>query len=430
MIEVFKFGGASIKDSNGFNNVRQILAEAVSKGDSQLLVVVSALGKTTNALEAIHQSAWNRREEWRDKLIELELHHFEILSQLGFERESLPQLSQVFSNLQVYCSQLGKEDVSLNASFDSSYDKVVSLGEILSSLLLEKLLSTHAALQTKWLDAREIIVTDSTFRAGKVESILTHACMLDKVKPLLEAGVVVVTQGFIGRNLEGDSTTLGREGSDYSGALFASSLGAKSLTIWKDVPGVLSADPRLFPNPAKYARLSYQQAAEMTYYGATVIHPKTIKPLADKGIPLIVKSFLEPKVEGTLVGPAADKAIVPAKIVKRNQVLISLTTKDLAFSTEIDLIKVLQIAFQLGLSINMMQNSAVSISIVVDANLPKVNKFRELIGKSYSFHFNDNLELITVKYYDDESIRSITDGRVKLLVQQTRTSYQVLLNAN
>jgi aspartate kinase len=369
-ILVYKFGGASVKDSAGFIRVAEIIERAAEK--NRLMVVLSALGKTTNALEGVLESILNG-EDWKTKVDVLIEQHLDIASNLGLTIKS--DVLILSDQLVEACSQTESRSRQEPSSFDfdKAYDQIISFGEKLSSLILFALLNLRLAESCILIPAGDLISTDSTFREAKVDFDLIAERIEGLVLPELSKQIVL-TQGFIGANAQKEPTTLGREGSDYTAAILANLLNAEALSIWKDVDGVLTGDPRRFENVSLHSKLSYRDAAEMTYYGATVIHPKTIKPLADKQIPLYVKSFLRLEGEGTLISPETAQKLAPSIIVKSNQILISVKTRDLAFVTEHDLIFILQAATQVELKINMLQNSAITVSLVTDQEDRKVGK--------------------------------------------------------
>ncbi len=418
MIRIFKFGGASVKDADGVKNVARIIQRF--GGDSQLAIVVSAMGKTTNALEAIYEKAFHG-QDFDELLQQLRQQHLDTVRGLfGEENVEVPEaLDRYFIRLKFQLLHAAE------ASFDFGYDQVVSYGEYLSSLILFRYL-LHVELPVTLLNARHLIRTDMTWREGDVSMEETARQIRKEAEPILKSGIVL-TQGFIGGCLKGNVTTLGREGSDYTAALLGHCLEAESVTIWKDVPGVLNADPRWLEGAVLLPELSYQDAAELTYYGATVIHPKTIRPLAQKGIPLYVRSFIEPAQSGTRVGFEAVKWTDPAFIRKSNQTLISLSSKNYSFMEEKNITEVLHLFSQAGLKFQMLQVSATSISVVVDFNKESFEKVFSHLKSSYSVLYNENLTLYTIKNYNQWAIDFVRGENSVILDQRSRNTCQLLV---
>ncbi|MBC8151703.1 MAG: aspartate kinase, partial [Bacteroidetes bacterium] len=309
-------------------------------------------------------------------------------------------------------------------SYDRIYDQIVSLGEIMSTqIVAAHLISVGVA--TQWADARRLIRTDTTFREGKVDWITTEAAILDVVERF--PGQVMVTQGFIGQTATGETTTLGREGSDYTAAIFAYCLNAESVTIWKDVPGVLNADPKYFDGTVLLERLTYQDAIELAYYGATVIHPKTIKPLQNKGIPLYVRSFLRPDQPGTVISQIEGHLPVPSFIFKVDQWLISLHPSDFSFIAEDNLSGIFGLFAAAGVKINLMQNTAISFTVAVDNNPDKLPGLLDALKQNFRVSYNEGLELITIRYYNHQTIDRVLENKTLLLEQKSRTTVQLVV---
>ena len=412
-MKVFKFGGASLKTAAGIRNVASIIE--AHKGN-KLLVIVSAMGKTTDMLERVLNLSASH-QDFGQTLTSLKNYHHEVVDQLFTNAISVTaEVNAVFANLE---EQLTKE-----ADFDQVYDQVVSLGEVLSSIIVHHyLLSRNVTSQ--WIDARKFIHTDNTFREGKVDWSTTA----EKIQPLksILSDNIIITQGFIGCTPEGYTTTLGREGSDFSAAIFASSLQDESVTIWKDVPGVMNADPRRFPNAEVFAELPFKEAAEMTYYGASVIHPKTIKPLANKGIPLLVKNFDDPKLPGTIIHECIVENLPPLIVLKENQCLISCKVTDYTFISEEQLGNIFNALHELNVRINVMQNSAISFSFCIDFRESKITKLIEKLQRNFEVYYNTGLTLITVKNYDEETSDVYRKLPGVLLEQLSRSTLQVLV---
>lgn len=412
---VFKFGGASVKDPEGVKNLVKILEHF---DGNNILVVVSAMGKTTNALEEVVKSAFFSKEDVNQKIEIVKSYHQNLI--LG-----------LFENPENVLNFLGDKIAEINAKiesysgekYDEFYDQIVSFGEMLSTKIIAFYFE-EKDLEHKWLDSRKYIKTDSTFREGKVNWDATKSSieLIDQDFPLY------ITQGFLGGTSDGKTTTLGREGSDYSASIFAHCLGAESVTIWKDVPGVLSADPRLFENPGKYNQLSYQEAIEMTYYGATVIHPKTIKPLQNSGIPLFVKPFLHPSEPGTVVDERPFvQTDLPSIIVKKNQVLISISTLDFSFVTEANISNIFEIIARHNLKCNLSQNSAMSYTVCLDFDEMKFDDLKADLQKRFKILYNTDLELITVRHYQFDTLKKLTKVRKVFVEQLSRNTAQVVV---
>jgi aspartate kinase len=414
-MKVFKFGGASLKSPEAIRNMASIIQHF--KGE-KLVVVVSAMGKTTNNLEALFKQV-NQQEDPEKKFKEIVDYHLGISSQLISGEENLKKIDHTINMLQEAIS-----NVDLKENADKIYDQIISHGELLSSTIISAYLS-EVGLPVIWADARKFIKTDSTYREGKIDWTATCTFTGDHLKSRL-SDHIIITQGFIGSTENGNTTTLGREGSDFTAAIIAYCLDAESVTIWKDVPGILNADPKRFPDPKLYEHLSFQEAAEMTYYGASVIHPKTIKPLANKNIPLLVKSFEKPELPGTLIDEGGPHPLFPTFVVKDDQCLISFLAKDLAFINERNLSIIFHMMDMLNIKINMMQNSAVSLTICVDNRATKIKKLIDALKNDFSIRFNENLRLITVKNYSPASIIQVSKEKKILVEQRTRNTFQIV----
>jgi len=412
-MKVFKFGGASVKNASAIKNVASILKRY---SQDELVVVVSAMGKTTNALERIVVLGQGKKD-FSGELEDIHSYHDETLGHLGLKDGAIQkEMDDVFKNIAMQAIQSG--------DYDLVYDQVVSQGEVLSSLILNGYLLS-IGLAVEWIDARKLITTDTTFREAKVNWEKTTAAV-QHLKNILHSKILI-TQGFIGSTPTGVTTTLGREGSDFSAAIFASCLQAKSVTIWKDVPGVMSADPKRLPNAIVFEELPYQEAAEMTYYGASVIHPKTIKPLANSKIPLLVKNFDDPSLPGTLIHDCQIDHLPPLIVFKDNQCLISCKVTDYTFVNEHQIGLIFQALMQHDVRINVMQNSAISFSICVDFRDHKIMKLIEDLSKNFEVYYNTGLTLITIKNYDSESFNTYRTGKGIMLEQSSRSTLQVLI---
>ena len=413
---VYKFGGASVKDAPALRNLYDILLPRLQ---TSTVIVVSAMGKTTNALEAIltkklagedYTSEWNALKNF----------HKDLCAELFPESHPVgEQLETFFSAArEALQAQVSK------ANYDEIYDQVVCFGELLSSLIVSEYLGFRG-LPNRWQDAREVIHTDSDYRFAKIDWDKTRSACQEKWGDMLHTSPIL-TQGFIGSDTQGKTTTLGREGSDFTAAILATCLDAQSVTIWKDVPGVLNADPKLFDSTQKFEELGYREAAEMTYFGASVIHPKTIKPLANAGIPLFVKSFLNPEASGTKIHEHAAPHDVPTLVLKKNQVLVTFKVTDFTFIEEKHIQKIYEQLQVLKLRVNMLQVSAITVSIVLDTQLFKLEQLVESLKTAFEIRYNEELELLTILKPRVEEIPNLMEGYTLLLEQTTRTTYQAV----
>jgi len=412
-MKVFKFGGASLKSAEGIRNVTSIIQ---SNATNNLLVVVSAIGKTTDILEKLVELAQSKRN-YNTELNTLKKYHTEILDQL------FTPSAPVYSEMENIFTEL-EQELNLDADYDQVYDQVVSKGELISSLIVHHYLLSQKAT-SYLLDARTCIHTDSSFREGKVDWTITSG-NIQNLRSIISANLVI-TQGFIGSTTDGLTTTLGREGSDFSAAIFGSSLQAESVTIWKDVPGVMSADPKRIPSAVVFEELPFKEAAEMTYYGANVIHPKTIKPLANKGITLLVKNFVDPSLPGTKIHECTVENLPPLIVYKVNQCLISCKVIDYTFISEQQLSGIFQTISDLDIRINVMQNSAISFSFCIDFRESKMTKLIDKLQQHFEVYYNTGLTLITVKNYDESTFETYRKMKGVLLEQSSRSTLQVLV---
>jgi aspartate kinase len=411
-MKVFKFGGASVKDAKAVQNTARIIQ---SYSHNPLLVVVSAMGKTTNALERV-VSAILRKQNYKAEVADIKTYHQTIIQQLFSDVHPVAAwIDHVFDSIDAIAVKKYKED--------TLYDQVVSLGEVISTQIISEYLTTQNS-KVQWLDAREFIFTDNSYQEGKIDWAKTKQAM---ARLSQHEKRVLVTQGFIGQSPEGLTTTLGREGSDFTAAIFASCLQAESVTIWKDVPGVMSADPKRLPTATVFSELPFKEAAEMTYYGASVIHPKTIKPLANAGIPLLVKNFDDPSLPGTRIHECHVDELPPLIVFKDNQCLISCKVTDYTFVNEGQLSIIFQAVSALDLKINLMQNSAISFSFCVDFKENKVLALIERLQHHFEVYYNTGLTLITVKNYDEKTFDTYRKRSGVILEQSSRSSLQVLL---
>ena len=416
-MKVFKFGGASVCDADAVRNIRDILQ---NQQEVTLLVVISAMGKSTNALERI-LAFKTANENYKMALDEFKEYHVKICNALFDSKKHT-----IYNNLEELFQSLNLSLEKEYSNQDKMYDQVIPFGELVSTTIVHSFLN-QTGVACQYLDARELIITDSSFREGKVLWDATQKA-IDSLIDIDFSGCYL-TQGFIGSDQYGNTLTLGREGSDFTAAIFASCLDAESVTIWKDVPGVLNADPDLWEPTVKYDNISYGEAAEMTYYGATVIHPKTIRPLALKKIPLIVKSFKNPSVEGTLIADIRHDTLPPALIFKKDQCLISFQVRDFSFINESKLSFIFHLFEEFNIGVNMMQSSAISFSVCIDSPDKKMKSLINGLSAEFDIFYNDHLELITVKNYQNELISNIKKGKNILLEQRTRKNYQMLITS-
>lgn len=423
-MKVFKFGGASVNSADAVRNMARIVQTHLDT--EPLVVVVSAMGKTTNLLEKLVPGCDTPAEERRQLRRRLEDYHRGIANTLiPCDEDLTATIDVMLANLDATISALQP----IPDAYNYNYDQVVCYGELLSTALIARYLN-HLGTNTLWIDAREIVKTDDHYREGRVNWKATQAtCQHLQETMLRSAGHgAVVTQGFIGGTSDGDTTTLGREGSDYSAAILAFALQAECVTIWKDVPGFLNADPKFFKDTVKISHLPYNEAIELAYYGASVIHPKTVKPLQNKGIPLYIRSFITPESEGSTIGDF--KCLCPETplyIFKNNQILLSILPRDYSFIAEDNLQVIFGLLNELGISVNLMQNSALSFSICIDNQPQLVGRLIERLKSMFRVRYNDNLQLITIRYYTQEVIDSIVDGRPILLEQRSRSTEQVIV---
>lgn len=420
-MKVFKFGGASMKDASAVKNVGEIIAGYPKQ---KLIVVVSAIGKTTNRFEEVVRAYYSNDEAgYEDSLNNIKEFHFEIINQLEIESSEnlLNELNDVFEHL----SQLFSHPKAENRAFQ--YDHIVSFGELLSCKILTAYLKS-TGMKATWLDARKIIRTDSTYQNGQIDWENTITFCNQSLLPLFEHVDLTIIQGFIGHTAEGNTTTLGREGSDYSAGILAYCCKAEDVTIWKDVPGMLNADPKFFKDTKLLESISYKEAIELSYYGASVIHPKTVQPLQQKNIPLFVKSFLNPKAEGTTISSDAQRdAQIPSYIVKFDQILVTISPKDFSFIAEKQLTEIFEALSIMQVTINLMQNSAVNFSILIDRNKIDLDQLNLRLSNHYHIKYNENLELVTIRHFNDRIIEEMKGEKLCLLEQKTRTTARFVL---
>ncbi|SEW38586.1 aspartate kinase [Chitinophaga sp. YR573] len=420
-MKVFKFGGASLES---IERIQQVTAIIQSFPDQQLLIVISAMGKTTNELEKVAQNFYMRKREIAAQLLHnIEQQHLDIAEKLLGNREN-----PVFEQLQQFFTEaewtLGEKPLR---QYDYYYDQLVSLGELLSTAIMSAYFNL-AGVSNTWLDVRDIFRTDDTFRDANIDWDWTQRNVTGQVLPLFKHTNIVIAQGFIGSTDQNESVTLGREGSDYSAAVFANLLNAESQTIWKDVEGLKNADPKLFPNTINIPEISFSEVIEMAYYGAQVIHPKTIKPLYLKQIPLYVKSFLNKDLPGTVIREDIDvKQLPPIIVLKKNQVLLTITSRDFSFITEDRISDIYEMFHKHKIKINLMQNAAISFSCCIDNSSEKIELLMKALHNDFKVAYFEGLELLTVRYNKDGLLEELSKDRTVLLEQRSPVTIQRLL---
>ncbi len=420
-MKVFKFGGASVKDAEAVKNAGEILNQF--KGE-ELIVVISAMGKTTNGLEKVVNACYHKTGEALLILEEIKSFHEKIMETLFSDNKH--EVYQKVNNLFVEIEWV-IEDVP--RGYDFIYDQIVCFGELISTTIVSAWLNENS-ICNNWLDIRDCLLTDNNYREAKVNWQQSEALFNEKIPALLKTHSIVITQGFIGNTSENFNTTLGREGSDYSAAIIGHLMNVESVTIWKDVPGVLNADPKYFNDAQKLDQLSYLDAIELAYYGASVIHPKTIKPLENKNIPLHVRSFLQSSAKGTTIGKDLQtKPLVPSFIFKTDQVLISISAKDFSFIAEENLSAIFGTFAEIGIKLNLMQNSAISFSVCIDNDPFKIPQLIERLKEDYRVRYNSDLQLYTIRHYYPSTIETLSTGREILLEQRSRNTAQLVMKA-
>lgn len=416
-MKVFKFGGASVKDAAAIRNVAQILQ---AYKEEKISIVVSAMGKSTNAFEGLLNAYFNKKGNASELLQEIKQSHYAIMNELFPENHPVfDEVNDTFVEVEWVIEDEPEE------SYDYLYDQIVSIGEFVSSKILAAFLNEEN-LTTEWLDIRDVILTDNTYREAKVEWTQTEKNAQEVIIPKLEKGFIL-TQGFIGGTSENFTTTLGREGSDFTAAILSYCLNAESMSIWKDVPGILTADPRIFKNVSKIDRLSYREAIEMTYYGAKVIHPKTIKPIQNRNIPLFVKSFINPQEDGTKISEHGQEFYPPVIVIEKDQVLLHISTRNFSFVAEENLSFLFSLFAKHRIKVNMMQNTAISFSVCVN-NVPKrIKTLLADLEADFDVSTNENLELVTIRHYRKEVIQSLQKGKLIILEERIRNTAQMVL---
>ncbi len=417
-MKVFKFGGASVKDAAAVKNVASILDKFAGE---KIVVVVSAMGKVTNALEEIHRNRI-KGEKTSDLIKTLKQYHDTIAKEL-FGDNAQNRLHRVHALFEEMNEKIG---YPRSTNEDADYDAIVSYGELFSTALVHEYLSAEG-FNVAFADARQIIRTDNRFRDARVDWGKS-GMGAEQLKAKFEKHDLIIIQGFIGSDAMGAPTTLGREGSDFTAAILAYLLHAENVTIWKDVPGMLNADPKWFADTIKLDKISFKEAIELAYYGASVIHPKTIKPLQNKNIPLFIKSFIHPEAIGSVIQEDDTfDHLVPSFICKANQLLLSIIPKDFSFVVEDNLREIFDFLSQTGIRIHLMENSALNFSICIDKDDHKFNRLLDLLKPKYNFRFNENLHLLTARHYTEENIKMLIKDKEVLLEQRNRQTIRFVV---
>lgn len=412
-MKVFKFGGASVKDAESVKNVAKVLE---TQGFEKCLLVVSAMGKTTNALEKVMEYYF-KKEDFQNEIEKIKQSHLEITKGLFEENHSIfNEVALFFDDLEAFL----RRNKSPNYNF--VYDQVVSCGELISSKILSDYLNV-IGFSNSWLDARDYIKTDDSYREGVVNWQETEANISKLGKEQS-----YVTQGFIGSEDNNFTVTLGREGSDYSAAIFAYCLNADAMTIWKDVPGVMTGDPRKFENVTLLSNISYEEAIEMAYYGASVIHPKTLQPLKQKNIPFYVKSFVEPMKPGTKVGISDENQSEESYILKENQVLMNISTRDFSFIAEDHISQIFNLLAKYKVKVSLMQNSAISLALCLEDKFGKIDVVHEELNQKFNTDLVKNVSLYTVRNANLDELSKIYENKKVLLEQISKKTVQIVTN--
>jgi len=416
-MRIYKFGGASVKDANGVKNLITILN---TLGSEKTLIVVSAMGKTTNSLELVVKNYFDNKEELQYSINEVFTFHNKILNDLFNDNKHkiFSDVKEILENLRIFLKRNKSPDYSF------VYDQVVSFGEILSTKIINSYLN-YSNIRCNWVDARVLIKTDSKYRDANLNWEITKA----SISKNIDTKLLNITQGFIASDANNFSTTLGREGSDYTAAIFAYCLNAESVTIWKDVPGVLNADPRVFKKPQLLNQISYTEAIELAFYGASVIHPKTLQPLQKKEIPLYVKSFLNPEGKGTSIsrGTKIDP-LIPCFIVQRNLNLLKLSSLDFSFIVEDNISDIFQILHENKMKVDLIQNSAISFSVCVYDKYSRLKELISILKATFKVECTENVSLFTIRHFNENSSGEILKNNTLLLEQRTKETLQLVVS--
>ena len=414
-MRIFKFGGASVKDADGIKNVFSVLEKV---GHEDTLLVISAMGKTTNALELVIKNYFEKSNELHSSLQDVRKYHNQILLDLfdDEEHDVFYAVNSHFADLEYFL----RSNKSPNYNF--VYDQIVSYGEIVSTTIVSHYFN-HAGLKNNWIDVRSFIKTDNNYRDAEVD--------WEKTQQLISKGIkkkaLNITQGFLGSDENNFTTTLGREGSDYTAAIFAYCLNAENVTIWKDVPGVLNADPRYFENAVLLNQISYREAIELAFYGASVIHPKTLQPLQKKEIPLFVKSFINPLFPGTSVSKGEDlEPKTPCFIVKKEQLLLSLSSIDFSFIIEENISEIFALFHQYKIKVSLIQNSAISFSVCIEDKFGNFRELKNILSKKFKVSYNEKVSLYTIRHFDEKAAKMVEKDKTVLLKQISRETMQIV----
>ena len=414
-MRIFKFGGASVKDADGIKNIFSVLEKV---GHEDTLLVISAMGKTTNALEMVIKNYFEKSNELHSSLQDVRKYHNQILLDLfeDEEHDVFYAVNSHFADLEYFL----RSNKSPNYNF--VYDQIVCYGEIVSTTIVSHYFN-YAGLKNNWIDVRNFIKTDANYRDAEVN--------WEKTQQFISKGIkkkaLNITQGFLGSDENNFTTTLGREGSDYTAAIFAYCLNAESVTIWKDVPGVLNADPRYFDNAVLLNQISYREAIELAFYGASVIHPKTLQPLQKKEIPLYVKSFLNPLLPGTSVSKGQDlEPKTPCFIVKKDQLLLSLSSIDFSFIMEENISEIFALLHQYKIKTSLIQNSAISFSVCLEDKFGNFNELKTILSKKFKISYNEKVSLYTIRHFDEKAAKIVEKDKTVLVKQVSRETMQLV----
>ena len=414
-MQVFKFGGASIKDAEGVKNLVSVLQKT---GLKSTLIVISAMGKTTNALEKVVNNYFNNKAELQSALQDVKKYHNAILLDL-FDNEN----HAIFKKVTAFFDELSNFlKINKSPDYNFVYDQIIGYGELISTSIVSSYLDT-IGLKNNWVDVREHIKTDNYYRRANIDWDTTQRLIASSFNP----NVLNITQGFLGSDANNFTTTLGREGSDFTAAIYAYCLNANSVTIWKDVPGVLNADPRYFENAQLLHDISYREAIELAFYGASVIHPKTLQPLQRKEIPLFVKSFLTPENPGTKIGrDVVLNPMTPCFIIKKKQILISLSSLDFSYIVEENISEIFNLLHLYKMKVDVIQNSAISFSVCIDDMYNNLEGLLQQLKAKFKVTCNTNVSLYTIRHYNEKAVNQIESGKTVLLKQLTQETIQIV----
>jgi len=417
-MKVFKFGGASI---NSIERIRNVAAIIQTFKEDKIFVIISAMGKITNALENVAVAFFEGKRDYALKLFDdIKQEHNEVATELGVADVAAGIIKDIYTEIEwlLYDKPV--------RNYDYYYDQIVCSGELLSTAIVSSYLNS-IQIKNTWLDVRDIFRTDDNFRDATIDWAFTAQKVEEVILPVFSNTNIILTQGFIGATDENESTTLGREGSDYSAAIFANMLGAESQTIWKDVEGVMNADPKKFADATFISELSYHEVIEMAYYGAQVIHPKTIKPLQNKGIPLHVRCFLHPGLKGTIISNQPVHNLPPIIVVKENQVIMQMSSKDFSFISETGVSNLYKLFSETKISPNITQSGAISMLCGFDDKPERIEKLALAASELFEVTVEKNISLLTIRHYNDGIVQQLTAGKNILLLQKTKDTIQVLL---